>query len=101
MNEKEAILKEVLRPLGEQYTIGLYEYLYKHCPDLYKQLLELEDRIDQAYLNSDAPIDQLKAVLREYSTFHMAAIKEFKQTGKLDLNLSHVRQEMTEERVRA
>jgi Fic family protein len=97
--EKEKILKEVLRLLSEKYPIGLYEYLYKHCPDLYNQLLELENSIDQTYLN--ASIDQLKAVLREYWTFHMTAIREFKQTGQLGLNLSQVRQEMTAERVRA
>lgn len=99
--EKERILKEVLRLLGEKYPIGLYEYLYKQCPELYKQLLDLEDRIDQTYLNPNESIDQLKAVLREYWTFHMTTIKEFKKTGQLDLNLSQVRQEMTEERVRA
>ncbi len=33
--------------------------------------------------------------------FHMTAIKEFKQTGHLDLNLAIVRQEMEEGRIRA
>lgn len=101
MNEKEKILKEVLRLLGEKYPRGLYEHLYKYCPDFYKHLLELEDRIDQAYLNPNASIYQLKAVLREYWAFHMTAIKEFKQIGQLDLDLSQIRQKMTEERVRA
>ena len=102
--EKEHILKEVLRLLGEKYPIGLYEYLFKHRPDLYRQLVDLEDRIDQAYLNPSAPIDQLKAVLREYWTFHMKTIKEFKldetRVEQLDLNLVEIRDEMTEERER-
>lgn len=99
--EKERILQEVLRLLREKYPIGLYEYLHKHCPDLYKQLLELEDRIDRTYLDPNASIDQLKAVLRKYWAFHMTAIREFKQTKQLDPNLSEARQKMTEERVRA
>lgn len=100
--EKEAILTEVLRLLREKYPIGLYEYLFKHRPDLDQQRLALEDRIDQSYLNPNISIDQLKAVLREYWTFHMTAIREFKQAGQLDLNLvAKARQEMAEERVRA
>lgn len=98
---KEELLKQALEDLGRRYPTGLYEYLFKHCPDLYKQLLGLEDRIDQSYLNPHASIDQLKAVLREYWTFHMMAIKQFKQTTELDLKLRQARQEMAEERIRA
>ena len=99
--DKEHILNEVLRLLSEKYPIGLYEYLYKYRPDLYKQLLDLENMIDQTYLNPNASIDQLKAVLREYWKFHMTAIREFKQRGQLDLNLLKAREEMVEERIRA
>ncbi|MGE5445493.1 MAG: hypothetical protein ACM3SR_12980 [Ignavibacteriales bacterium] len=98
---KEELLKRALEDLGKRYPTGLYEYLYRHCPDLYKQLLDLEDKIGQTCLNPNASIDQLKAVLREYWTFHMTAIREFKQTGQLGLNLFQVRREMTEERIRA
>jgi len=99
--DKDFILQETLRLLGERYSVGLYEYLYKYRPDLYRQLVDLEDRIDQAYLNPNASIDRLKAVLREYWTFHLAVIKEFKQKGQLGLNLPQARQEMIEERIRA
>lgn len=99
--EKERIIKEVLRLLREKYPIGLYEYLYKHRPDLYRQLISLEDRIDKAYLDPNASIDQLKAVLRDYWTLHMTAIREFRQIGQLGLNLSRAREEMSEERIRA
>ena len=97
--DKELILKEVLRLLNEKYPIGLYEYLFKHRSSLYMQLIDLEERIDQAFLYET--VDDLKAVLREYWTFHMTAIKEFKQIGELSLNLSQARQEMVEERIRA
>jgi len=97
--DKELILKEVLRLLNEKYPIGLYEYLFKHRSSLYMQLIDLEERIDQAFLYET--IGDLKAVLREYWTFHITAIKEFKQIGELSLNLSQTRQEMVEERVRA
>jgi len=97
--DKELILKEVLRLLNEKYSIGLYEYLFKHRSSLYMQLIDLEERIEQAFLYET--IGDLKAVLREYWTFHITAIKEFKQIGELSLNLSQTRQEMVEERVRA
>ena len=97
--DKELILKEVLRLLNEKYPIGLYEYLFKHRSSLYMQLIDLEERIDQAFLYET--VDDLKAVLREYWTFHMRAIKEFKQKGQLGLNLQKAKQEMAEERIRA
>jgi hypothetical protein len=98
---KEELLNRALGDLGKRYPIGLYEYLYKHRPDLYRSLIELENSIDQIYPDSNASIDQLKAVLRDYWTFHMTAIREFKQLGQLDLDLSQVRQEMADERIRA
>jgi hypothetical protein len=90
-----------LEDLGKKYPVGLYEYLYKHRPDLYSRLIDLEDTIDKTYLNPNSTIDPLKAILGDYWTFHMTAIKEFKQAIKLDLNLSEVRKEMIEERIRA
>jgi len=98
---KEELLNRALEDLGKRYPQGLYEYLYKYRPGLYKQLIDLEGRIDQTYLNPNASIDQLKAVLREYWKFHMTAIREFKQRGQLDLNLLKAREEMVEERIRA
>ena len=97
--EKEHILNEVLRLLNEKYPIGLYEYLFKHRSSLYMQLIDLEERIDQAFLYET--VGDLKAVLREYWTFHITAIKEFKQNGQLGLNLQKAKQEMAEERIRA
>jgi len=99
VTDKEYILQETLRLLGEKYPIGLYEYLYKYRPDLYKQLLDLEDRIDQAYINPNASIDQLKAVLREYWTFHIKAIQLFNTDNSFENNLVEARKEMLEERV--
>lgn len=98
---KEELLKRALEDLGKKYPVGLYEFLFKHRPDLYKRLVDLENRIDQTFLNPHAFIDQLKAVLREYWRFHMVAIKEFKQTTELDLKLREARQEMADERIGA
>ncbi len=97
--EKEAIIKEVLRLLGEKYPVGLYEYLFKHRPELYKKLQHLEDRIDQAFLS--ATIQGLKAILRDYWTLHIMAIKEFKEIDQLDFNLPVARKELQENRIRA
>jgi hypothetical protein len=83
---REELLTRLMDDLNKRYPIGLYEYLYEHCPELHNELLNLEDRIDQTSLNPSASIDQLKAVLREYWTFHMKAIKESTRIGKLDLS---------------
>ena len=98
---KEELLTRTLEDLGKQYSIGLYEFLFKHHPDPYRQLIDLEDRIDQTYLNPSASIDQLKAVLREYWTLHMTTIEEFMQRVQLNLNPLQVKEEMAEERIRA
>ena len=98
---KDELLNRTLEELGKRYPQGLYEFLFKHRLDLYRQLTELEDRIDQTYLNPNASIDQLKGALSEYWKLHMKAIREFKQVEQLDLNLIQARQEMSEERIRA
>lgn len=99
--EKYPIIREIQILLNERYPKGLYEFIYKYRPELDKQLLDLWERIDQTYLDPNASIDQLKAVLRDYWTFHMTTIKKFKQVAKLDLNLRKAREEMTEERIGA
>jgi len=98
---KEELLTRTLEDLGKGYPIGLYEYLFRRRTDLYKQLIELEDKIDHTYLNPNESIDQLKAVLREYWTFHISAIKEFTQIPLIDINIARTRDEMSEERMRA
>ena len=98
---KEELLTRTLEDLGKQYSIGLYEFLFKYLPDLYKQLIDLENRVDQTYLNPNESIDQLKAVLREYWQFHISAIIEFKQIPEIDINIARTREEMTEERMRS
>ena len=98
--KKEAILKEVLRLLGERYPCGLYEFIYKYKPELYNKLTCLENEIDRGYLDDSVTIEGFKAILREYWKFHMEAIQEFNQAG-LILNLAKAKQEMAEERIRA
>jgi hypothetical protein len=98
---KEALLNRTLEDLGKQYPVGLYEYIFKCRCDLYGQLVDLENRVDRIYLDPNADIDQLKAVLRDYWKLHITAIKEFTNIGQLAFNLSVARQEMQEERIRA
>lgn len=99
--EKEKILKEVLRLLGEKYPIGLYEYLYKRCPDLYNELILIEHDIDRSFLSDSVSIDEFKAILRDYWKLHMIAIREYKKADQLNFNLPKAREEMIEERIRA
>ncbi len=93
--EKDSILKEILNLLAERYPIGLYEYLFKYQPDMYKKLRELEDEVDNAFLYKT--VGDLKRILREYWTLHMTCIKEFDNQDELDLEVSEVKQQIEEE----
>ena len=97
--DKDHVLKETFRLLNERYPIGLYEYLYKFQPDLYKELQDIEKDIDKAYLT--ATIKELKASLRGYWTFHIEVIELFKNSDKHSLDISRVREEISEDRVMA
>ena len=99
MTEKETVLKEVLKLLGERYQPGLYEFLFRYRGDLHKQRLELEDRIDRACISGT--LAELKEALRSYWVFHMKALEEFKRDPQLALDLTRVRQEMVEDRIGA
>ncbi len=70
---KEKIIDETLRLLAERYPIGLYEFLFKYEPEMYKELRDLEDDINRVYDHKS--IDDLKAVMRKYWILHMEAIK--------------------------
>ena len=93
--EKDKIIDETLNLLAERYPIGLYEYLFKYQPDMYKKLRELEDEISRDYENKS--IEDLKEVLKEYWTLHMEAIGEFENQDDLDLKVSEVKQQIQEE----
>jgi len=93
--EKDKIIDETLNLLAEWYPIGLYEYLFKYQPDMYKKLRELEDEADNAFLYKTT--DDLKEVLKEYWTLHMEAIGEFENQDDLDLKVSEVKQQIQEE----
>lgn len=94
---KEFIVKEILRLLDEKYPIGLYGFLYSYHSDLSKQLQEIEEEIDNAYLNGTT--EKLKQVLREYWVFYMRAIQTFKAAGKGSISDSEVRKEMLQGRL--
>jgi len=93
--EKEHMIDETLRLLTERYPIGLYEFLFKYEPKMYRKLRELEDEISRDYSNKT--IEDLKEVLREYWTLHMEAIREFENQDDLDLRVSEVKQQIQEE----
>ncbi len=94
---KEFIVKEILRLLNEKYPIGLYGFLYSYHSDLSKQLQEIEEEIDNAYLNGT--VEGLKQALREYWVFHMRAMRIFKAAGKEGIPDSEVRQQMLQVRL--
>jgi len=40
IQEKDSILEEILNLLAERYPLGLYEYLFKYQPEMYKEVRE-------------------------------------------------------------
>ena len=93
--QKENIIDETLRLLSDRYPIGLYEYLFKYQPEMYKKLRELEDEISNDYLSKST--EDLKEFLREYWVIHMTCIKEFENQDDLDLEVDEVKQQIQQE----
>ena len=93
--QKEKIIDETLRLLAERYPIGLYEFLFKYEPEMYKELRDLEDDISRVYDHKS--IDDLKAVMRKYWILHMGAIREFENQKNLDLEVSEVKEQIQHE----
>jgi len=48
---KDQLTSEILELLDERYPAGLYEFMYKQRPKLYKELLMAEEQIDQVFIN--------------------------------------------------
>jgi len=93
--EKENIIDETLRLLTERYQQGLYEYLFKYQPEIYKELRDLEDELSIDYKNKS--IDDIKAIMRKYWILHSMAKKEFENQDDLDLEVSEVKQQIQQE----
>ena len=93
--EKEHIINETLKLLAEKYPIGLYEYLFKYQPEMYKELRDLENDISRDYDHKS--IYDIKAIMRKYWILHSIAIKEFENQDNLDLEVSEVKQQIQQE----
>lgn len=89
---KESILDEVLNLLSEKYPHGLYDWLYKCRPDVYKGISDLEDRINSNFLCSGS-VEELKTILRAYWVIHIRAIRDFKKSGLYDSTSDETRVE--------
>jgi len=73
---KDQLTSEILELLDERYPAGLYEFMYKQRPKLYKELLMAEEQIDQVFIN-DESIESLKYALKQYWIIHIKGIDEF------------------------
>jgi len=93
--EKENRIDGTLKLLAERYPIGLYEYLFKYQPDLYRRIRDLEDEVDNAFLYRTT--EDLKQILREYWVLHMEAIGEFENQDDLDLKINEVKEQIQQE----
>ena len=82
-NEKEKLLDITFNRLSEKYPSGLYDWLYKNKLEVYRQIYELEDRINDNF-NTNGTVKELKAILRVYWIEYMKAISYFKEGGQTD-----------------
>lgn len=74
--DKNKLLDEVLKILGDRYPVGLYEYLFNYSPDLYNWINQTENKVEKVFLSGS--FDDLKEVLTEYWILHMRAIETYK-----------------------
>jgi hypothetical protein len=72
------ILKEVIRLLSEKYINGLYDFLYKSRFNVYRELLEIEEKINRSFVSDTVSLKEFKSLLRDYWVVHIKAIKELK-----------------------
>jgi len=79
-DEKERILNGVLDYLEKLYPSGLYDWLYVHDRGMYEQINQIEDRVNESFLNG-GHIVGFKMILREYCDIHKQAIRRFKENG--------------------
>lgn len=83
ISKKDKLLNLTLDGLDEKYPSGLYDWLYKNKVEVYRQIFELEDRINDNF-NTNGTVKELKAILRDYWIEHMKAISYFKECGQTD-----------------
>ncbi|GIW60654.1 MAG: hypothetical protein KatS3mg087_1720 [Patescibacteria group bacterium] len=76
--EKNIILKEVIRLLSEKYINGLYDFLYNSRFNVYRELLEIEEKINRSFVSDTVSLKEFKSLLRDYWVVHIKAIKELK-----------------------
>ena len=83
ISKKDKLLNLTLDGLDEKYLSGLYDWLYKNKVEVYRQIFELEDRINDNF-NTNGTVKELKAILRVYWIEYMKAISYFKESGQTD-----------------
>ena len=93
-NDKDFILSELLRLLGERYEIGLYEFLYFRYHDVYMKIREIEDEITDGFDNMS--ISELKSTLSKYWKLHVESAKRY-ESEKLNFDVNEVKKEISNE----
>ncbi len=94
-NDKDFILSELLRLLGERYEIGLYEFLYFRYHDVYMKIREIEDEITDGF--DTLSIKELKDILADYWRLHIESIKKYKSEKQLNFNVDGIKKEINDE----
>jgi len=94
-NNKNFVLDETLRLLGEQYRSGLYEFLYRYEFSVYQKMRQLEDTITDNFDNMS--ISELKSILSKYWKLHVESAKRYESEKQLNFNVNDVKKEINNE----
>jgi len=94
-NDKDFILSELLRLLGERYEIGLYEFLYFRYHDVYMKIREIEDEITDGF--DTLSIKELKDILAIYWRLHIASIRKYKSEKQLNFDVNEIKKQINSE----
>jgi len=71
--------------IRSQYVVGTAEYIHTHHPDLEQQISQATDKMQKLWKEGrkgEARINEFVAVLEQWKSFHLEAIKIFKEERK-------------------
>lgn len=72
---KDELFKKALEEITRIYSLGLYPYLFEQQKELYRRLLGLVEKVEQAYLEGKVTVEAFRATLKEYWALHKEAIR--------------------------
>lgn len=94
---KQEMIERTLEQLNHYYPHGLYEWMFKENKSDYKQLIDIENGIDELILRDGSDIE-LKNLLITFWYIHKKNIEKFNNCKGGDFNYIEVRKQRLEQR---